>query len=78
MCGIPKANVCFQPLYNHTTKNFLFTKNATKTNAYCDIVELIAFIQDEGHDNDKKDSIKQIEVSTVVKTRFANWQNMKM
>ena len=40
-------------------KNFLFTKNATKPNAYWDIVELNVFYEMEGHENDKKDPTKQ-------------------
>ena len=56
-------------------KNFLFTKNATKPNAYWDIVELTAFLQDEGHENDKKDPIKEkLSFNMLLKIRCANWQ----
>ena len=64
MCVIPNTNVWFELLYNQTTKNFLFTKNAIKPNIYCDIVELSASLQDEGHENDKKDPLKQMYGST--------------
>jgi hypothetical protein len=58
-----------------TQKNFLFIKNATKPNAYWDIVALTAFLQDEGHENDKKDPIKQkLSFNMLLKIRCANWQ----